>query len=163
VYFITGCCHEHFNAFESEEAKAVFWDRLLVYCEKCGFVLWVVSLMSNHYHIVGYNRRASDLKVFMQRFHGSVAKLVNDLLPERRTDFWRDQKGREYFDGCLRDEKQCRAACRYTRMQARRHGVIFNFEEYPHTRIFLDFEKCIRRANELGAFLDGVPYKRYEN
>ena len=42
----------------------------------------------------------------MQRLHGSVAKLVNDLLPQRLTPFWRDAEGKGYFDGCIRDEKQ---------------------------------------------------------
>ena len=32
----------------------------------------------------------------MQKIHGSVAKLVNDLLPERRVPFWRDLADKNY-------------------------------------------------------------------
>ena len=39
--------------------------------------------MDNHYHLVGYLKRGENLGPFMRQFHGSVAKLVNDLLPER--------------------------------------------------------------------------------
>ena len=39
---------------------------------------------------------------------GTVAKLVNDLLPERHVPFWREARRNDYFDGCLRDELQCR-------------------------------------------------------
>jgi hypothetical protein len=98
----------------------------------------------------------------MQRMHGSVAKLVNDIVPERRADFWRDRKGKEYFDGCIGDAKQCRAAYRYTLMQARRHGIMWDYLLYPHTRVNVELEVGLKRALELGAFLEGVRYKRYE-
>ena len=97
----------------------------------------------------------------MQRLHGSVAKLVNDLLPERRLNFWRDAKGHEYFDGAIRDERQGRLAYRYTLMQAVRHGFADDWRSYPHTRVNVNVESAIRRSLELDAFLDGVPYKRY--
>ena len=93
--------------------------------------------------------------------HGSVAKLVNDLLPERRTDFWRDVKYKEYFDGCIRDELQARRAYRYTLTQAVRHGVAQDWREYSHTRVNVEVELAIRRSHELKAFTEGVPYKRY--
>ena len=67
--------------------------------------------------------------------HGSVAKLVNDLLPERREELWRDAKGREYFDGCIRDEKQARLAYRYTLSQAWRHRLLPDGCPYAHTKV----------------------------
>src|SRR5438874_12593709 len=106
VYFITAKCRDGFHAFESEEAKLVFWDRFEHWSRVTGFVPWIVSLLINHYHAIGSVKVGTDLKTFMQRLHGSTSKLVNDLLPERRTNFWRNTKGDEYFDGCLRDEKQ---------------------------------------------------------
>src|SRR5262245_12474374 len=106
IYFITARCRDQFDAFASEQAKEIFWDRFNYYCKEYEFIPWVTSLMDNHYNTLGYLREGAKLKVLMQRLHGSVAKLVNDLLPERRSDFWRDTKGKEYFDGCIRDEKQ---------------------------------------------------------
>ena len=99
----------------------------------------------------------------MQRLHGSVAKLVNDLLPQRRVPFWREAGHRDYFDGCIRNEKQCRLAYKYTLKQAVRHGIVDDLRKYPHTRIAIDLERGLRRALELGAFLEHVPYKRYMN
>jgi hypothetical protein len=97
----------------------------------------------------------------MQRIHGSVAKLVNDLLPERREAFWRDAKGREYFDGCIRDEKQARLAYRYTLTQAWRHRLLPDGTPYAHTHVNVELQRAIKRAHQLKAFLDGVAYKRY--
>jgi len=162
IYFITARCRDRYPAFESEEAKQLFWDRFYHYCAECGIVPIIVSLLNNHYHAIVYVKVGLSLKKFMQRLHGSVAKLVNDLLPERRAEFWRDSKGKEYFDGCIRDAKQFTAAYRYTHRQARRHGVVEDYLKYPHTRVSVTLEAGLKRALEIEAFLEGVPYKRYE-
>jgi hypothetical protein len=162
VYFITARCRDQFPAFASEEAKAVFWRQFDKYTTEFGFVPWVTSLVDNHYHTLGYLRIGTNLPTMMQRLHGSVAKLVNDLLPIRQTEFWRDAAGKGYFDGCIRNDKQARLAYRYTLTQAERHGIVSDWREYPHTRINVQLEPAIRRSRELGAFLEGVPYKRYQ-
>jgi len=161
VYFITARCRDKYPAFADERAKAVFWDRFDHYTKEAGFVPWVTSLLDNHYHTLGYIRVGMNLKHMMQRLHGSVAKQVNDLLPERRSEFFRDVKGREYFDGCIRDQKQCRRAFEYTRTQAVRHGIVPDWRAYPHTHVKVELERGVKRALELGAFLRGVPYPRY--
>jgi len=162
VYFITARVRDRFAAFASEAAKAVFWDRFDHYTCKFNFTPFITSLLDNHYHTLGYLRIGANLRTMMQCLHGSVAKLVNDLLPERHPRFWRDQKGREYFDGCIRDEKQCRLAYRYTLTQSERHGLCADYRTYPHTRINIDLDRALKRAIELNAFLEGVPYPRYE-
>jgi hypothetical protein len=163
VYFITARCRDRFPAFDSEAAKAVFWDRFDHYTAEFGFVPWVTSLLDNHYHTLGYLGVGENLGPMMQRLHGSVAKLANDLLSERRVPFWSEKGHRDYFDGCIRDEKQCRRAYGYTLRQAERHGIVCDWRHYPHTRALLELECGVKRALELGAFLDGVPYKRYQN
>jgi REP element-mobilizing transposase RayT len=161
VYFLTARCRDRFPAFACDTAKVLFWDRFEHYAREFGFTAWVTSLLDNHYHTLGYLREGAALGPMMQRIHGSAAKLVNDLLPERRAEFWSDVKGREYFDGCIRDETQARAAYRYTLTQSRRHGILGDWSAYPHTRVNVDLERAIPWSKELGAFLEGVPYKRY--
>lgn len=160
VYFITSCVREHQRAFASEKAKAVFWDRFDHYAQAHGFTPWITSLLDSHYHTLGYLRIGSELPKMMQRLHGSVAKLVNDLLPERIPHFWRDERGngREYFDGCIRDEVQARRAYQYIQMQPVRAGLV---RHYPHVRVTVELPRALKRAHELDAFLEGVRYKRY--
>jgi len=161
VYFITARCRDAYPAFASEQAKAVFWERFEHYTREAGFTPWVTSLLHNHYHTIGYAPHGPAVGTMMQRIHGSVAKLVNDLLPQRRRPFWRDHSGHDYFDGCIRDEKQARLAYRYTLIQPERHGLADRWQDYPHTRVNVGLEPAIKRASELNAFLEGVPYKRY--
>ena len=123
----------------------------------------MVSLVINHYHLVGYCTDGKLLGKMMQRVHGSVAKLVNDLLPARHLPFW-TEKGSghgDYFDGCLRDEKQYTRAYRYTMTQSERHRICRDWREYPATRVLVPMEKGLAHAIERGALLKGVAYPRY--
>jgi hypothetical protein len=162
VYFITARCKDQFAAFASDAAKQVFWDRFRHYTTEFDFTPWVTSLVGNHYHTLGYLRFGSNLPPMMQRLHGSTAKMVNDLLPMRLRPFWRDAKGKEYFDGCIRDERQARRAYRYTLTQAVRHGIVHDWRLYPHTIVNVELDVAIKRAIELKAFLEDVPYQRYQ-
>src|SRR4051794_32097314 len=83
VYFITARVRDRYAAFASEQAKAIFWDRFNHWTKYYGFVPFVTTLMDNHYHTEGYLRSGENLGPMMQRMHGSVAKLVNDVLPLR--------------------------------------------------------------------------------
>ena len=162
VYFITARCTDRFPAFASQQAKRVFWDRFDHYILEHLFTPWVTSLMDNHYHVLGYCKLGHRLGEMMRKIHGSVAKLVNDLLGARRVPFWSGPGHQDYFDGRIRDEKQCRLAYRYTLMQSVRHGVCADWRQYPHTHVNVELERGVRRALELRAFLEGVPYKRYQ-
>jgi REP element-mobilizing transposase RayT len=161
VYFITARCRDGYRAFASEEAKAIFWNRFDHYTHQHGFVPWITSLIDNHYHTLGYLRVGEELKEMMRKLHGSVAKLVNDLLPERRVPFWREAGNKDYFDGCIRDAKQCRGAYRYTYIQPVRHGLTTDASLYPHTHISVALERGLTRALELNAFLPKIDYPRY--
>lgn len=167
VYLITARCRDRFPAFASDNAKAVFWDRFEHHAAQAGFVPWITSLMDNHYHTLGYLRTGDALKSMMPNIHGSVAKLVNDILARpdssgrRHLPFWKDRQGRDYFDGCIRNPIQCRRAYRYILKQSVRHGIVRDHQDYPHTRIRIELERGMKRALELNAFLPHVPYPRY--
>ena len=162
VYFITARVRDRQGSFATEPAKAIFWDRFDHYGRQFGFVPWVTSLLDNHYHTEGYLKVGANLGPFMQRLHGSVAKLANDLSPERiASPFWSDGGQQGYFDGCLRDAGQGRSTFRYVLRQCCRHGICPEPKDYPHTRVNVGLERAIKRAVEIGAFMEGVPYQRY--
>jgi hypothetical protein len=162
VYFITARCRDRFPAFQSENATAIFWDRFNYYTALYGFIPWITTLLNNHYHTLGYLKIGEQLGPMMQRIHGSVAKLVNDQLPERRLPFWRGAGRRDYFDGCIRDETQCRRAYRYTLLQSVRARLCRDWRQYPHTHLAIDVDRGVKRALQLNAFMEGIAYKRYE-
>jgi REP element-mobilizing transposase RayT len=162
VYFITARCRDRFAAFATNDAKAIFWNRFTQYTREYEFTPWVTSLLDNHYHTLGYLRLGENLGTMMQKLHGSVAKLVNDQLEIRLKPFWRDRKSDSYMDGCIRNEVQCRRAYRYTLTQAVRHGLVKDWRSYTHTQVDIDLERGVKWALELKAFLEGIPYQRYQ-
>lgn len=99
----------------------------------------------------------------MKGIHGSVAKLLNDLRPERLIPFWVDSGHQSYFDGCIRDETQCRRAYQHVLTQTSRHGIGDGVEGYPHIRKGVELERALSRAIELNAFMPKVPYARYQH
>ena len=80
----------------------------------------------------------------------------------RHVPFWRNGKGNDYFDGCLRDVLQAFRAYNYTRDEAVKARIVKDYRDYPHTRVYLDRDRAIARAVELKALLEEVPYARYE-
>jgi REP element-mobilizing transposase RayT len=158
VYFITSRCRDRYCAFITPQAKAIFWDRFGHYTDKFGFEPWVTALIGNHYHTVGHLSVGKNLGPMMQRLHGSVAKLVNDLLPTRHVPFWHDHAHNNYFDGCLRNEQQLRRTYRYVETQPVRAG----YHDQGHVRVAIPLNEAVRRATSRNALLIGVPYKRYQ-
>ena len=164
IYFISARCRDKFPAFASVEGQSVFWDRFEHWAAYHEFYPWVTSLMNNHYHTMGYLREGRRLGEMMRKIHGSVAKLVNDLLPERRVPFWHDRgTRRDYFDGCLRNESQCRKTYNYVINQAVKARLVTDIRDYRNTRVKIDLERGLARAVQLKAFLPAVPYKRYDH
>jgi hypothetical protein len=163
VYFITARYSDKYPAFEREAAQQVFWDRFEHWSAQHGFFPWVTTLMNNHYHTMGYLRKGEQLGEMMRKIHGSVAKLVNDLLPQRRVPFWHERGARrDYFDGCLRNETQCRRTYDYVLNQSVKARSVRDYRDYPNTRVKIDLDRGLRRALKLKSFLPHVPYKRYE-
>ena len=162
VYFITSRTRDGFPAFQTRRACDIFWDRFDYYTKLHGFVPWVTSLLNNHYHTLGYLRDGEQLGQMMRKLHGSVAWLVMKELNVCHVPFWRGAGNQDYFDGCIRDVLQARRAYRYTLLQAVRARLVRDWRDYPDTRMNIEVERGIKRAVELKAFLENVPYARYE-
>jgi len=161
VYFITSKARDGRQVFQSEKAKAIFWDRFEHYATKYGYTPWITSLVSNHYHTLGYMKIGENLGPMMRQLHGSVSKLVNDVLCDRHLPFFRTPGNHDYFDGCIRNALQASRAYRYTWFQSVRHNLSRDPRDYVHTKVKVLLQPALRRATQLNAFMEDVPYHRY--
>ena len=53
-------------------------------------------------------------------------------------------------------------AYRYVLLQAVGAGIVRDWREYAHTRVGVELDVGLKRALELKAFLEEVPYRRYQ-
>jgi hypothetical protein len=118
--------------------------------------------MNNHYHTLGYKKIGSDLGEMIRKIHGSVAWMVMKQIDVRHVPFWREKGNKDYFDGCIRDVLQAVRAYRYVLNQAVKARHVRDWRDYAHTRVNIESNIAIARAVELKAFLEKVPYARYE-
>jgi hypothetical protein len=162
LYFITSRTRYGFPAFDTDEAKLIFWDRFDHYTKLHGFTPCVTTLMNNHYHTVGHLKVGEELGEMMRKIHGSVAWMVMKEIGVRHVPFWRSKGNKDYFDGCLRDVLQATRAYRSTRLQAVRAGLVTDWRDYAHAHVNVECEPMVRRALQLKCFLEDVPYARYE-
>jgi hypothetical protein len=94
--------------------------------------------------------------------YGLVASATSLIYSPAWRPFWREAGHRDFFDGCIRDERQCRRAYKYTLTQSDRHGIAKDDRHYPHTHVSIDLKRGLKRALELQAFLEKESYKRYQ-
>jgi REP element-mobilizing transposase RayT len=162
VYLITSRVRAKRHVFTQPQACDIFWAKFEQYAGENTFEPWIVTLMSNHYHVLGYLKEGNRLGEMMRKFHGSVAWMVCKALVITHKPFWRDDAHRDYFDGCLRDESQLRRTFKYIQNQAQRAGLIGSGQAYHNTRIYIPLDRCLELARERNALLTGVPYARYD-
>jgi REP element-mobilizing transposase RayT len=163
VYLITARVRDKRHVFATPETQAIFWDRFDHWTSVHGFTPWLTTLMSNHYHTIGYVDRADEIGEMMRKLHGSAAMLVCKSLAITHKPFWLDDHHRDYFDGCLRDEIQLRRSYAYVRDQAVHAGLVSDARDYPNTRISLGLDEAVAFANARDAWLPEVPYARYDD
>ena len=163
VYLITSRVRGRLHVFTTPETCDIFWLKFEQYAAENAFEPWIVTLMSNHYHVIGFLEEGKRLGEMMRKFHGSVAWMVCKSLGIIHKPFWRDDQHRDYFDGCLRDETQLTRSYRYVLTQAERAGVVGPHQAYPNTRAYVTLDEALRRAITRNALLKGVPYARYDD
>ncbi len=54
------------------------------------------------------------------------------------------------------------ASVRYTLNQAVKARVVKDWKDYSDTRVFIERDRAVKRAVELKAFMEKLPYARYE-
>jgi REP element-mobilizing transposase RayT len=162
VYFISSRVRDRRHVFTTPETCAIFWAKFEQYASNNTFEPWIVTLMSNHYHVVGFLNEGSALKEMMRKFHGSVAWMVCKNLEITHKPFWRDDQHRDYFDGCLRDQNQLVRTYGYVERQAVRAGLARRVGEYPNTRAYVSLDETMRRAQERDGYMEAIPYARYD-
>ena len=151
TYMVTGSVLSGKPLLDSDEKLVNFCETLF---ERAQILNWSVEawfVMPTHYHFIARSpENALSLKALIQGIHSINAKFVNrmDGTPGRKVWY-------NYWDSCIQTERSYHARMRYVMMNAVKHGLVENPEEYGFSsyRYFVensepDFRKLVLSCAE---------------
>jgi putative transposase len=127
IYMLTAAIYQNQNMIFSPERKNAWQDSFIKAANlyKWQIIAWVV--LQNHYHaLVVSPENLSNLSKFIGSYHKFTARKWNDedSLSGRKV-WW------NYWDTCIRSEKDYQNRLRYIFWNPVKHGLVENPEDYP--------------------------------
>jgi len=123
IYFLTGSVYSEDSVFIDNSNKDIFLNVLLEQVKLLGYKIFAFAILNNHYHIL-LQTSYVNISDFVGRLHGKVSYIINKK--EKRV-------GRkifyQYWDWCIRNEKDFYIHFNYTHINSIKHGLIEDFEQ----------------------------------
>jgi putative transposase len=127
IYMVTARTLRRRRLMESFERRRFFIGTLFERAKTLGWRLEAWAVLPSHYHVIARApEAASTLAELVRGVHSITAKSFNreDGTPGRQV--WHN-----YWDTCLQNERAYWAVLQYVHLNAVRHGVVSEAEEYP--------------------------------
>jgi len=125
IYFVTARTFKKQLVLQSPERRTEFIKKILEEFAIYGFKIYSWVIQRDHYHCLFRTNKGRDLSTLIHHLHGKTAFLWNreDQTPGRTV--WQN-----YFDTCIRDEKQFYTHLNYTHHNPVKHGYAQKMEDY---------------------------------
>lgn len=154
-YFITAGTYGRKPYFDSDAQKELLFNTICEtvkenYGELQG---WVI--LANHYHILTKLKDAFLLPQIIRKIHSISAVLVNKSSKQLGRKIWY-----QYWDECIRDERDFYAKLNYIHLNPVKHGYVDDPEAYK----FSSYNQYLRieGVNWLADILKHFPPKKVE-
>ena len=124
-YFITAGTYGRKPHFDSDAKKELLFETICEMLEhhESGLDGWVI--LSNHYHMLLRLKDAFRLPQLIRRIHSKSAVLLNKSSRTPGRKVWY-----QYWDECIRDEKDFYAKLNYIHSNPVKHGYVDSPEAY---------------------------------
>ncbi len=118
-YFLSAGTVHHQPLLATHAQRAIVRDVLKDAVRQYGVRLYAWVILANHYRLLLHTGHAAPLWKFVKRLHGESAVRLNKLdgTPARRVWF-------EYWDRCLRNERDFWAFFNYIHLNPIKHGYV---------------------------------------
>ena len=124
-YFITAGTYGRKSYFDSNEKKELLFNTICEILKKDLSELHGWVILSNHYHILIKLKDAFHLPQIIRKIHSKSAILMNKLSKQPGRKIWY-----EYWDECIRDERDFYAKLNYIHFNPVKHGYVDDQESY---------------------------------
>ena len=138
LYFLTARTVEKNKLFNTEEKKKIFYKTLKDILERYNYFLHAWTILDNHYHLLMRIATGENLKFFVKDLHSLSAKRINELDDQIGRKVWF-----QYWDRCIRDEKDFYLRFNYIHHNLVKHGYVKTQDDvlkYP----FCSYEQWIK-------------------
>jgi putative transposase len=136
-YFITAGTYGKRPYFDTDDRKELLFNTICESLKEYSSELngWVI--LSNHYHIVVKLKDAFRLPELIRKIHSKSAVLLNKISDQQGRKIWY-----QYWDECIRDEKDFYAKLNYIHFNPVKHGYVDSPESYKFSsyNIYLEIE-----------------------
>ncbi|MEE4310663.1 MAG: transposase, partial [candidate division KSB1 bacterium] len=113
------------HLLRKKEAKEIFVEKMFHYIDKHNWELYEWVVLDNHYHLLVKIKHAKDVSVFINSLHRTSAYHIKKYLKLNVDRFWY-----QYWDRCIRDEKQFYETAMYIVYNPLKHEYVSNMSEY---------------------------------
>jgi putative transposase len=128
VYFITVRALNKLRYFDTDEKKDILSDVIQKGCEMFSIELSAWILLDNHYHILVEISTGRDVPQFVNNVNANSSRLLNKLDNSIGRKIWH-----QYFDRCIRNEKDYWTRFNYIHHNCIKHGYSNRMEDYQYS------------------------------
>jgi putative transposase len=119
TYMVTSGTYGKVFHFSTPERLDFLTSKLLEYAERYGWKLQAWSVMSNHYHFIGFSNTPENLKDFISSLHVNTAAYVNNLDKTSNRKVWY-----QYWDSHITYQKSYYPRLKYVHNNPVHHGIV---------------------------------------
>jgi putative transposase len=125
MYFVTSTTYQKARLINTDEKKRMVLNSLGEALTGYGISLQAWVILDNHYHILFQVKNAKTIPHVFQRVHGKSSFEINRMDGIRRRKVWYN-----YWDECVRDERDYFNKLNYIHLNPVKHGYVENAEDY---------------------------------
>jgi len=123
---ITATTFNHAPFLAADRTKALVREKLKTLVQHFGITLRAWVILDNHYHLLLKTATGKSLSRFFGQLHGGTSRQIN---------IWDNAKGRQvwrnYWDTCIRSEKDMWQRFNYIHQNPVKHGYVRQIEAWP--------------------------------
>lgn len=135
-YFFTGAVYQKRPFLETDQAKEIFKQNLFRFHEKFGWTIKEWAVLHNHYHFLSWVPRGKEVPRMINVLHKTSVYHIKRHLNLHIDPFWY-----QYWDRCIRDEKDYVNTAGYILFNPLKHGLVEDMRNYRYSSFHERFQE----------------------
>jgi putative transposase len=141
IYFVTGKTYQSTPHFNTNAKKELLIKIINIATEKFLINVYAWVILENHYHLL-LKTKDNNLPYFIGNIHANSSRVLRRLSPATPEKIWH-----QYWDRCIRSEKDFWTRFNYIHNNPIKHSYIKNLDELESYK-FSSYNQWIRKNSK---------------